>query len=207
MRAVRSGPRDCDPRRRRRRAPPRGRRRADRPRTPRSRVALVPVTLTSINPALPTRDGQITLPARRHQHHQRATRPSAGLLLAQPGPDHRSGGLRPGARLRVQRPDRPSGGRSATRTCTSETDPYLDPGRDPPLHADRPGRAARAVSHRRRLPDGRARPPGTTRYPPSVGPGCSCPVVATPPTEQLRMTSLVTFTSRPSLVRTGVLGR
>ena len=31
------------------------------------------------------------------------------------------------------------------------------------------------------------------------------PVVETPPTEQLQMTSLVTFASRPSLVRAGVL--
>ena len=57
-----------------------------RPRTPRSRSPLVEITLTSINPALPTRDGEITLTGTVDQHHRPADRPAAGLFWRNQAP-------------------------------------------------------------------------------------------------------------------------
>ena len=151
-----SGPRVCDPPRPRRRSPAGAvPRRDSRARRGAGRAGRGHAQVHQPGAAHPGRPGHVD----RHgdQHHQRADPPGPGLRLAQPGPDHRPGGLRPGTHLGVQRPDRPPRGRRLPEPVRGDR-PVPGSRRDPRLHADRPGHAARAVPDRRRLPDGRARP-------------------------------------------------
>ena len=96
-------------------------------------VPLVRITL-DVDEAGPAQPGRGDHPDRHgHQHHQRAAVPRPGLLLAQPGADHRPGGLRSGAGLRGQRPARARASPSSTRTCTPRTTPTWSPARPVPF--------------------------------------------------------------------------
>ena len=168
-------------------------------------VALVEITLNSINPALPTRDGKITLTGTG------PTSPTSGSS----GPRPTSGATRPRSPIgrASTRPStlspttRSAAGRSsATRTSTPTTDPYLDPGETRDFTLTVP------VADLELSPTDGVYLMGVhvlqNNQIPAVGRArIFVPVVGTPPTEQLQMTSLVTLTSRPSLVRSRRAGR
>ena len=137
-------------------------------------VALIQVTLKSINPALPTRDGQITLTGTATNITSERIFRAQAYVWRNQAPITDREGFDQAARLRLQRPAGQPGGRRLPEPVRGDR-PLPGTGRDPRLHADRPGRAARAVPDRRHLPDGRPRPAeqrsGRRRPGPGVRPG------------------------------------
>ena len=97
--------------------------------------ALATITLTSVSPSLPSRDGTDHAAGTGHQHQQGPARPAAGAALARPVADH---GRRRRSTPRSTRPrTRPSAAGSSTtrassRTSTPPTSPTSRPGSRPP---------------------------------------------------------------------------
>ena len=166
-------------------------------------VALVEVTLKSINPALPTRDGQITLTGTATNiTSERIFRAQAYVWRNQAPITDREGF----DQALISESNDPIGRREVIgyQNLYAETDPYLDPGETRDFTLTVP------VTQLELSPTDGVYLMGVhvlqNNAPVAVGRArVFVPVVDTPPAEQLRMTSLVTFTSRPSLVRTGVL--
>ena len=166
-------------------------------------VALIQVTLKSINPALPTRDGQITLSGTATNiTSERIFRAQAYFWRNQAPITDREGF----DQALVSESNDPLGSREVVgyQNLYAETDPYLEPGESRDFTLTVP------VAQLELSPTDGIYLMGVhvlqNNAPVAVGRArVFVPVVETPPTEQLRMTSLVTFTSRPSLVRTGVL--
>jgi hypothetical protein len=166
-------------------------------------VALVRVTLKSISPALPTRDGQIRVigtatnitPERIFRAQAYFWRNQAPITDRE-GFDH----------ALESESNEPLGSRvvDGYQNLYQETDPYLDPGETVPFTL------TANVADLQLSPSDGIYLMGVhvlqNNQTPAVGRArMFVPVVETPPAEQLRMSSLVTFTSQPSLVRTGVL--
>jgi hypothetical protein len=166
-------------------------------------VALVRITLGSINPALPTRDGQVTVTGTATNiTPERIFRAQAYFWRNQaPITD------REGFEQALESESNDPIGRRLTvgyQDLYEETDPYLEPG-----ETDTFTLTAKIADLELSPTDG-VYLMGVhvlqDNTPVAVGRArMFVPVVETPPSEQLRMTSLVTFTSRPSLVRPGVL--
>ena len=166
-------------------------------------VALVRITLKSITPALPTRDGQITLTGTATNiTPERIFRAQAYFWRNQAPITDREGF----DQALGSASNEPLGSRivDGYQNLYEETDPYLEAGEtdaftltvdvDALQLSPTDGvylMGVHVLQNNAPVAVGRAR--------------VFVPVVETSPTEQLRMTSLVTFSSRPSLVRTGVL--
>jgi hypothetical protein len=166
-------------------------------------VARVEITLDSITPALPAQDGDITLTGRATNiTGERIFRAQAYFWRNQAPITDREGL----DQALESASNEPLGTRvvDGYQNLYEETDPYLDPGETDTftLTANVENlelsptdgiylMGVHVLQNNNRVAIGRAR--------------VFVPVVTTPPIEQLRMTSLVTFASQPSLVRTGVL--
>ena len=166
-------------------------------------VALVRITLTSINPTLPTRDGDITLTGTATNiTTERIFRAQAYFWRNQAPITDREGF----DQALGSASNEPIGSREIVdyQNLYEETDPYLEPGESrnfsltvPVAKLELSPTDGVYLMGVHVLQNNRAPAVGRARV--------FVPVVDTPPAEQLRMTSLVTFTSRPSLVRPGVL--
>ena len=168
--------------------------------------ALASITLTSVDPSLPTRDGTITLAGRvTNTSKEPLVRPQA-LLLARPVPDHRR--RRPRPRRSTPTPTPRSGAGSASsrarsRTSTPPTQPDLGPGKSATFTRHGPGRRPGARPHRRRLPRRRPRHCRTGCPWPSPGPGSSSPCCRRPPTAGCRAPRSSSSTPGPPAWRRG----
>ena len=166
-------------------------------------VALVRVTLKSINPALPTRDGQITLTGTATNiTAERIFRAQAYFWRNQAPITDREGF----DQALASESNDPIGRREVVgyQNLYEENNPYLEPGESRDFTLTVP------VAQLELSPTDGVYLMGVhvlqNNQTPAVGRArVFVPVVETPPTEQLRMASLVTFSSRPSLVRPGVL--
>jgi len=166
-------------------------------------VALVQITLGSINPALPTRDGTITLTGTATNiTTERIFRAQAYFWRNQAPITDREGF----DQALGSASNDPTGRREVVgyQNLYEEANPYLEPGESRNFTLTVP------VAKLELSPTDGVYLMGVhvlqNNQVPAIGRArVFVPVVETPPAEPLRMTSLVTLTSRPSLVRPGVL--
>lgn len=166
-------------------------------------VALVEVTLTSMTPALPTRDGEITLTGTvTNVTDQRIVRAQAYFWRNQAPITDREGfdqALASASNDPIGRRDQ-----NIYQNLYEDNDAYLDPGESDPFTV------TSAVEQLELSPTDGVYLLGVhvlqDNKPVAIGRArVFVPVIKTPPREPVRMTSLVALASRPSLVRPGVL--